>query len=1143
VKILELKLIAYGIHRDRSLNFCGPDGEASGLQIIYGANEAGKSTARRALERFFFGIGNQDPDARMQKATLEVGARLRDSAGQEYDLRRRKKRKDPLVSGVNDEAVDEALMRRLLGGIDEALFHRLFGLDHESLRAGGEALLTGAGRLDRALVGAARLGEILDEIVAEADTLHTPRGSTRVINKLKSQLEKARKETESESLDPRRWDDLEASIAKANEQRDQAVVELARINTELARGERLQRALPKLRELREIDAQLADEAAGNELGADWLAEHDQRQEKLESLRAKARELAEARSRLQGELEDLSDHGSILDQSTDIKLLFRESDQHAENAAALAEDEWALPAETAEDAALLADLDHLDGALAQARELLNDELSFGSKEQERQAKKSRHELELKQVEAKLTELPESLAGHRLSALAERLRAFAQRETEARGQRAQLQRNEETMRRRADALSAWSGSLDEIAEAAWPSPAALREKKDEESELRRSLRDRRDASRRIDEKAGELRVELAALESTESLPDPDEVNEARQRRDATWRDIKGRWEDGETAADNLERSHRFEAEIEQGDALSDRLLLGAKANERRSRLRAELAEAERAREREEKEAQRVESALETLRRSAAELWRELPVREGSIAEMLDFLEEARSLADDLRRHRDESAAQKVQAEVRAAEARTLDEELTQAGLPKIAEAKDPASLAAELERRAQEASEHADQRSRLLATREREHAELKALLRAEEDADAEQRRSLAAWRALRPALGLSAETDRPRLETSEIAEIERRRDRAHLRRRLRDFRRRLSAVAAAVAPDLESRLSTGPAAPIAAELQEREEKARADEVLRRERRRRLATIDDESSEVQAQLVEAQAALDTLEKDLDGESEAERRAAIKSLRQRVALGIRRDDILDSLRLLTEGAELASFAEAAKDCDPDQLHAQLEELKGQKKAEEAAKDRAIDEAARHESERDRMMRGRGAAEAALKAEIESDSARLLEATRRYRVLKTAEAILRREIDRFRAQSQGPVLERASELFRQLTLGSFVSVEADWNDQGDDIVRARRENEELLSMDKLSSGTRDQLFLALKLATVEHLVDSGDRGAMPLVLDDILVHFDDERSHAALEALASFSKKVQVLLFTHHRRVAEAAGNLTVVGVKVHEL
>ncbi len=73
-------------------------------------------------------------------------------------------------------------------------------------------------------------------------------------------------------------------------------------------------------------------------------------------------------------------------------------------------------------------------------------------------------------------------------------------------------------------------------------------------------------------------------------------------------------------------------------------------------------------------------------------------------------------------------------------------------------------------------------------------------------------------------------------------------------------------------------------------------------------------------------------------------------------------------------------------------------------------------------------------------------------------------------------------------------------------------------------------------------LGSLEHRL--AHREAVPLVLDDILVHFDDERSHAALEVLADFASRTQVLLFTHHLRIREQAAALGAArGVFIHHL
>jgi uncharacterized protein YhaN len=88
-----------------------------------------------------------------------------------------------------------------------------------------------------------------------------------------------------------------------------------------------------------------------------------------------------------------------------------------------------------------------------------------------------------------------------------------------------------------------------------------------------------------------------------------------------------------------------------------------------------------------------------------------------------------------------------------------------------------------------------------------------------------------------------------------------------------------------------------------------------------------------------------------------------------------------------------------------------------------------------------------------------------------------------------------------------------------------------------------MSTGTRDQLYLALRLATLDHYLESAE--PLPFIVDDILIQFDDDRSRATLAALADFSDRTQVILFTHHERVvqeATALGNAT-PRVFVHEL
>jgi uncharacterized protein YhaN len=87
-----------------------------------------------------------------------------------------------------------------------------------------------------------------------------------------------------------------------------------------------------------------------------------------------------------------------------------------------------------------------------------------------------------------------------------------------------------------------------------------------------------------------------------------------------------------------------------------------------------------------------------------------------------------------------------------------------------------------------------------------------------------------------------------------------------------------------------------------------------------------------------------------------------------------------------------------------------------------------------------------------------------------------------------------------------------------------------------------MSSGTRDQLYLALRLASLEKYMESSE--PMPFIVDDVLVDFDDKRSEAALNALAVLAERTQVVVFTHHSQVVQQANSLQgAAQVQIHEL
>src|SRR6185437_14678811 len=182
--------------------------------------------------------------------------------------------------------------------------------------------------------------------------------------------------------------------------------------------------------------------------------------------------------------------------------------------------------------------------------------------------------------------------------------------------------------------------------------------------------------------------------------------------------------------------------------------------------------------------------------------------------------------------------------------------------------------------------------------------------------------------------------------------------------------------------------------------------------------------------------------------------------------------------------------------------------------------------EAGRFEDEVRRLQNSEESSFQAQKAEDALAKAR--PAIAQYLRLRIASELLQDAIEAYRQKHQGPVLTRASELFSQLTVGDHAGLTTSFGDDDKPVLVAIRSNNEQVDVSGLSDGTRDQLYLALRLARIEqHIVSVSP---CPVILDDILINLDDVRASAALRVFAVLAERTEVLLFTHHSRIVELA-------------
>jgi uncharacterized protein YhaN len=217
VRIDRFDLISYGHFTEKTLDLSGGE---QGLHLIYGDNEAGKSTSLRALIAWLFGIPVRTKDNYLHdNPQLRLGGKLRLSTGEELEFIRRKGIKGTLLEPCSDKIFDDSVLRSFFpAGMDEVLFRKFHGIDHPGLVAGGKELLHESGDLGQALlsaaVGTAGFRKILSELHSSAEELFAPRASQKRINRAVADFKVAKKRIKEASLPVAEWKSLQKQLAE-----------------------------------------------------------------------------------------------------------------------------------------------------------------------------------------------------------------------------------------------------------------------------------------------------------------------------------------------------------------------------------------------------------------------------------------------------------------------------------------------------------------------------------------------------------------------------------------------------------------------------------------------------------------------------------------------------------------------------------------------------------------------------------------------------------------------------------------------------------------------------------------------------------------------------------------------------------------
>jgi uncharacterized protein YhaN len=277
--------------------------------------------------------------------------------------------------------------------------------------------------------------------------------------------------------------------------------------------------------------------------------------------------------------------------------------------------------------------------------------------------------------------------------------------------------------------------------------------------------------------------------------------------------------------------------------------------------------------------------------------------------------------------------------------------------------------------------------------------------------------------------------------------------------------------------------------------------------------------------------------LSEDADALAEAER------AKRRRELAAQLDQARHDLAALGDGRSELELRAEARDADPDGLAAEAQAIDEAEKQAQPAYEEAARAAVLARQQLEALRHRAGIGEAALQANDAALAA--AELTARWVRLTAAQLLLATAIERFRAANEHPMLRRASDIFALIAAAAANPIQrltVTYGRKDQPVLVGLRRDGSQCPVEGMSDGTRDQLYLALRIAAIEAAARDGE--PMPFIADDLFITSDDQRTAPGLQALAELGASTQVLLFTHHRSVVDTARTLLpATELRVHEL
>ncbi len=261
MRLQRLDLTRYGKFTDRRIEFGSRSQGEPDLHIVFGLNEAGKSTALSGYLDLLFGIEERSRYNFLHEyGAMRVGGVL-EFEGRAQELFRTKQRSNSLFD-AGGQPVSELAIAAHLAGISRDAYQTMFSLDDETLEAGGKSILESRGDLGKLLftatAGLAHASETLSALDMEADAIYRKQAHSTEIAILKKRLGELKSKKDSIDTLASMFEALEAERRDAADRYEASVGERSVLSTRLETIAKHLRLIPILADIRRKAIQLAE---------------------------------------------------------------------------------------------------------------------------------------------------------------------------------------------------------------------------------------------------------------------------------------------------------------------------------------------------------------------------------------------------------------------------------------------------------------------------------------------------------------------------------------------------------------------------------------------------------------------------------------------------------------------------------------------------------------------------------------------------------------------------------------------------------------------------------------------------------------------------------------------------------------------